>query len=574
MISTPLPARPQSLREALVLSGLLTDEMLAAAVAEQRATGKRLVEVLLSSGAGRPAVAEHALVQALGAWMGMEVLPLAAVEIAPEVLSRIPSEFALTRQVLPLSVADSCLTVAVADPLDLSAQDDLQMLTGLSVHPMLAAPSEMRRAIERFYMARMLQEAEAQEAGDGHAEEALDVADLQKMAQEELIIQLVNLTINQAIQDRASDIHVEPFERELSVRYRIDGILHDASFPPKRLHAAIVSRIKILSDMNIAERRLPQDGRMRLQSAGRQIDVRVSTIPTLYGESVVMRILDRSGAVLSLEQLGMRTDALSRFRRLIGSPHGIVLVTGPTGSGKTTTLYSGLHEIYSRERKIITIEDPVEYQLHGVNQMQVHPQIGLTFANGLRHIVRQDPDVIMVGEIRDPETAEIAIHAALTGHLVLSTLHTNDAAGAVSRLLDMGAEPYLVASSLIGSVAQRLVRQICPRCRTEVPKGHEMWSQAAVLSAELGRGPIYYGAGCAECKQFGYRGRSGIYEMLPVDDTVRQMIMKRASATEIRQHAVRHGMTTLLGDAHQKVLDGTTTVSELLRVCQREEFDA
>jgi type II secretion system protein E len=557
---------PVSLREALVGSGLLSEEALTSALSEQRATGKRLVEVLL----GRRAVAEHALVRALAGMMGLEVVALGALDVPAEVLARVPSEFALSRQVLPLS-ANGNLTVAVADPLDLATQDDLRMLTGLTVNAVLALPSELRRATERFYMARMLQDAEAQEGADAQAEETLDVADLQKMAQEELIIQLVNLLLNQAIQDRASDIHVEPFERELRVRYRIDGILHDASSPPKRLHPAIVSRLKILSDMNIAERRLPQDGRMRLQSAGRQIDVRVSTIPTLYGESVVMRILDRSSAFLTLEEVGMRSDALRRFRRLIHSPHGILLVTGPTGSGKTTTLYAALQEIYSPERKIITVEDPVEYQLQGVNQMQVHPQIGLTFANGLRHIVRQDPDVIMVGEIRDHETAEIAIHAALTGHLVLSTLHTNDAAGAVSRLLDMGAEPYLVASSLIGSVAQRLVRVICPRCRAEVPRDHEMYSQASVLNGDLARGPLYYGTGCEECKQFGYRGRVGIFEVLPVDDVVRQMVTQHRSATDIRQHAARAGMTTLLGDARAKVLDGSTTVSELLRVCQREE---
>ncbi len=546
-------------------SGLVADEALQAAVAEQQSTGKRLVEILLS----RRLVAEPALVRALSEMLGLEVVSLAQSDVKPEVLARIPSELALTRQVLPLAATEKCLTVAVADPLDLATQDDLQMLTGLAIRPVLAPPSEIRRATERFYLARMLQDSESQEARDGAGEEALDVADLQKMAQEELIIQLVNLILNQAIQDRASDIHVEPFERELRVRYRIDGILHDAQTPPKRLHPAIVSRIKILSDMNIAERRLPQDGRMRLQSAGRQIDVRVSTIPSLYGESVVMRILDRSSAMLTLEDLGMRSDALTRFRHLIGSPNGIILVTGPTGSGKTTSLYAALQEIYSPERKIITVEDPVEYQLNGVTQMQVHPQIGLTFANGLRHIVRQDPDVIMVGEIRDGETADIAIHAALTGHLVLSTLHTNDAAGAVGRLLDMGAEPFLVASSLVGSIAQRLVRVICPRCRVSVPAGHEMWAQAAILGPELATGPLYYGTGCEDCRQFGYRGRSAIFEFLPVDEAVQQLIMQRSSASEIRNYAVTQGMTTLLADAKRKVLDGTTTVSELLRVCQR-----
>lgn len=562
---------PPSLQSALVSSGLVTEEALHAALREQRQSGKRLVEVLLTPATGRPALPEPALIRALGNLFGLEVVPLRTVEVPADVLGLVPSEFAVARQVLPLSVDGECLQVAVSDPLDLASQDDLQMLTGMAIRPVLALPSEIRRATERFYLARMLQDAEARDADDLGADEALDVADLQKMAQEELIIQLVNLILNQAIQDRASDIHVEPFERELRVRYRVDGILHDASAPPKRLHPAIVSRIKILSDLNIAERRLPQDGRMRLQAAGRQIDVRVSTIPSLYGESVVMRILDRSSALLTLEELGMRSDALSRFRQLISSPHGILLVTGPTGSGKTTSLYAALNGIYSRERKIITIEDPVEYQLNGVVQMQVQPHIGLTFAGGLRHIVRQDPDVIMVGEIRDGETAEIAIHAALTGHLVLSTLHTNDAAGAVSRLLDMGAEPYLVASSLIGSIAQRLVRVICRACRTEVPRDHEMWQQAALLGPELARGPLYYGTGCEECKGYGYRGRSGIYELLPVDEAVQQMIVQRLPAGEIRQYAMRRGMTTLLGDARQKVLDGTTTVSELLRVCQREQ---
>jgi type II secretion system protein E len=561
---------PPSLREALVSSGLVSADALAAALAEQRSSGKRLVDVLIQ----RRSAPEPALLRALGSLLGMEVVSLGSRDVPGDVLARVPSEFALTRQVLPLAVHDSTLEVAVSDPLDLSTQDDLRMLTGLTVSPVLSLPSELRRATERFYMARMFEDAQAQDGEAQAVEEALDVADLQKMAQEELIIQLVNLTINQAIQDRASDIHVEPFERDLRVRYRIDGILHDASSPPKRLHAAIVSRIKILSDLNIAERRLPQDGRMRIQSAGRQIDIRVSTIPTLYGESVVMRILDRSATLLTLEDVGMRQDTLVRFRRLISQPHGIILVTGPTGSGKTTSLYAALSEIYSPERKVITIEDPVEYQLHGVNQMQVHPQIGLTFANGLRHIVRQDPDVIMVGEIRDGETAEIAIHAALTGHLVLSTLHTNDAAGAISRLLDMGAEPYLVASSLIGSVAQRLVRVICPSCRTTVPREHEMWSQAEVLDPELARGPLHYGAGCEDCKGFGYRGRLGIFEVLPIDDAIRHMILQRAAASDTRQHAIRSGMVTLMGDAKRKVLDGTTTVSELLRVCQREEVES
>jgi type II secretion system protein E len=384
------------------------------------------------------------------------------------------------------------------------------------------------------------------------------------------------MIIHQAVQERASDIHVEPFERQLKVRYRIDGVLREVSSPPKRLQAAIISRVKILAEMNIAERRLPQDGRIRLRVSGRQIDIRVSTIPTLYGESVVMRILDKSTALLGLEELGMPPAPLARFRKLITRPHGILLVTGPTGSGKTTSLYAALSEIYSEEKKIITVEDPVEYQLPGVNQIHVRPQIGLTFASGLRSIVRQDPDVIMVGEIRDSETAEIAIQAALTGHLVFSTLHTNDAAGAITRLLDMGAEPYLVASSLIGSVAQRLVRQICPQCK-EVAQ----YSDAALR--EVGIDPeglagdrrperhgLRRGAGCDACGRTGYRRRLGVFELLPIDDTVRQRIVDRTPATLIKQYGVSQGMQTLLMDGREKALAGITTLDEVLRVCQAD----
>jgi type II secretory ATPase GspE/PulE/Tfp pilus assembly ATPase PilB-like protein len=385
---------------------------------------------------------------------------------------------------------------------------------------------------------------------------------------------MVNIILNQAIQDRASDIHIEPFERELRVRYRIDGVLHEVNAPPKRYHAAIVSRIKILADMNIAERRLPQDGRMRIRQAGRQIDLRISTVPTLYGESAVMRILDKQTAMLGLPQLGMQGAMFEKFRRLIQEPYGIILVTGPTGSGKTTTLYAALNEIYSDEKKIITVEDPVEYQLNGVNQIQVHPQIDLTFANGLRSIVRQDPDIIMVGEIRDGETVDISINAALTGHLVLSTLHTNDAAGAVSRLLDMGAEPYLVASSLIGVIAQRLVRVNCPRCKRPIEEKPVEMQEIGITHEDIRENPLMAGAGCPECRGVGFRGRSGVYEMLTVDDQIRQMIVKRESSTVIKQYAMKtQAMRTLLMDGRARVLAGDTTIKEVLRVCQREGFE-
>ncbi|HSV72231.1 MAG TPA: ATPase, T2SS/T4P/T4SS family [Chthonomonadales bacterium] len=554
----------------LVQEGHITEAQLDQALAEQRRLqhAKRIGEVLLSM----RLVSENVLLGALSRQLDRDVVDLVQTPPDASALKLVPSEFALRHQLLPLRQADHTLTVAMADPLDIQSIDDLRLLTGLAVEPVIASPSDIRRALEQFYMEQMLQDVEDQEQAASQ-DDSLDVADLQKMAREELVVQMVNLILNQAVQERASDIHIEPFERELRVRYRIDGVLHEQSAPPKRFHPAIISRIKILADMNIAERRLPQDGRMRIRQSGRQIDLRVSTVPTLYGESGVLRILDKQTAMLGLTELGMYGTMFERFRRLIQEPHGIILVTGPTGSGKTTTLYAALCEIYSPEKKIITIEDPVEYQLAGINQIQVHPQIDLTFANGLRHIVRQDPDIIMVGEIRDTETVDIAIHAALTGHLVFSTLHTNDAAGAISRILDMGAEPYLVASSLIGSIAQRLVRLNCARCRAPAEASTLELSEIGIPSHAGGNG-LRAGAGCPECRGLGFRGRSGLYEMLTVDDTIRQMIVRREPSNQIKQHAVKgQGMVTLLQDGRRRVLDGDTTVKEVLRVCQREEFD-
>lgn len=555
----------------LVEQGALTPDQIEIGLAEQRrGNTKRLGEILV----GLRFLSEPNLLRALSQQLDCPVIDLTQEPPDPAALEIVPSEFAMRHQLVPLRRNDETLMIAMADPLDIHAMDDLRLLTGLDVAPMLASPADIRRVCEQFYMSRMIQDVqEAERTIDD--EESMDVADLQKMAKEELVIQMVNLIINQAIQDRASDIHIEPFEKELRVRYRIDGVLVEVSSPPKRFHAAIVSRVKILSDMNIAERRLPLDGRMRIRSAGRQIDLRVSTIPTMYGESVVMRILDKQTAMLGLTELGMERSMFTHFRRLIQEPHGIILVTGPTGSGKTTTLYASLNEIYSVEKKIITVEDPVEYQLNGVNQMQMQPHIGLTFANGLRSIVRQDPDVIMVGEIRDKETVDIAIQAALTGHLVFSTLHTNDAAGAVSRLLDMGAEPYLVASSLIGTVAQRLVRLNCPRCRQPYEEKPEALHEIGIDEATVKREPLVHGTGCPECRGVGFRGRSGIYEMLTVDEPIRRMIIARESASSIKHYAQKQqGMVTMLADGRDKVLSGQTTIQEVLRVCQREDFDA
>lgn len=567
-----LKLRRALLGSILVEEGLITPEQLEIGLAEQRRTesGKRIGEILI----GLRYLSEAGLLKALSRQLDCPIVDLNQEPPDPEALGIVPSEFAMRHNLLPLRRNDETLVVAMADPLDIHAIDDLRLLTGLDIAPMLAAQSDIRRLCEQHYMSRMLQDVKDAERAAVEEEDSLDVADLQKMAKEELVIQMVNLIINQAIQDRASDIHIEPFEKETRVRYRIDGVLHEVNAPPKRFHAAVVSRIKILADLNIAERRLPQDGRMRIRSAGRQIDLRVATVPTLYGEGVVMRILDKQTAMLGLTELGMSRDVFTKYRRLIQEPHGIILVTGPTGSGKTTTLYASLNEIYSVEKKIITVEDPVEYQLHGVNQIQVHPQIGLTFASGLRSIVRQDPDIIMVGEIRDHETVEIAIHAALTGHLVFSTLHTNDAAGAVSRLLDMGAEPYLVASSLIGVVAQRLVRINCPRCRQPYDEKPEALREIGIDPETVRRTPLMRGAGCAECRGVGFKGRGGIYEFLQIDENIRRMVVDRVPASHIKQYAQKHqGMVTMLQDGRDKVLQGETTIQEVLRVCQREDFD-
>lgn len=567
-----LKLRRTLLGRLLIEEGLITSEQLEVALAEQQRSenGKRLGDILI----GLRYLSEPNLLRVLAVQLDCPLVDLSQEPPDPAVVEIVPSEFALRHNLIPLQRDLETLRVAMADPLDIHAVDDLRLLTGLDVTPVLASPADIRRLCEQHYMSRMIQDVkEAERAVED--EDSLDVADLQKMAKEELVIQMVNLIINQAIQDRASDIHVEPFEKELRVRYRVDGVLHEVNSPPKRFHAAVVSRLKILADMNIAERRLPQDGRMRIRSSGRQIDLRVSTVPTVYGESVVMRILDKQTAMLALTELGMEGEMFGRFRRLIQEPHGIILVTGPTGSGKTTTLYAGLNEIYSTEKKIITIEEPVEYQIQGVSQIQVQPQIGLTFAGGLRHIVRQDPDVIMVGEIRDAETVEIAIHAALTGHLVFSTLHTNDAAGAISRLLDMGAEPYLVASSLIGAVAQRLVRVNCPRCKKTYEEKPEVLREIGIDAAGLKQGSLMKGAGCPECRGIGFRGRSGIYEMLTVDENVRRMIIERAPAAVIKQYAQKcQDMTSMLQDGRIKALRGHTTIQEVMRVCQREDFDA
>jgi len=555
-----------SLGSMLIEAGLASAEQLVHAREEHDTTGEDLAEALVRLGY----VSEETLYTFLARQVGMEFIQGLEARLDQEVLARIPGELAMRYRVLPLQQTDRTLTVAMADPLNLMAVDDLRLLTGLEIRPVVASPREIDEAIEHFYMERMFHDISAMKTDQILPEEEAQIADLEKLAREALVIKLVNLLIHQAVQERASDIHIEPHERQLKVRYRIDGILHDAASPPKSLHAAIVSRVKILAEMDIAERRLPQDGRVRVKVAERQVDLRVSTLPTLYGESVVIRLLDRSSGVMALHELGMRADTLEEFCRLITRPHGIILVTGPTGSGKTTTLYAALNRIYSSQKKIITIEDPVEYELVGANQINVRPQIGLSFARGLRHIVRQDPDIIMVGEIRDRETAEISVQSALTGHLVFSTLHTNDAPGALTRLLDMGIEPYLVASSIIGVLAQRLVRLVCRGCKRQATPEPEAFREVEFPNGER-PDKVWLGAGCERCRQTGYDGRTGIFELLPITEFVREQVLTKVSSTTIKQRAAQAGMRTLLVDGREKIREGLTTIEEVLRVCQRDE---
>ncbi|MBM4293726.1 MAG: type II secretion system protein GspE [Deltaproteobacteria bacterium] len=473
-------------------------------------------------------------------------------------------------RVLPLKREDGGVLMAMADPDNPDTRAALEVALGVRISPVPASEEEILELIETVYqpgsrMARLVGDLDAEEV-ETVTEEAAEIGHLRDMAKEAPIIQLVNLLVLRAIEIGASDIHLEPFENEFRVRYRKDGLLYEAESPPKGLQAAVLSRLKIMSRLDIAERRLPQDGRFRLKVKGRDIDFRVSTIPTLLGESMVIRILDREKVILDLHRLGFPPRQFEQFDQLIHKPHGMILVTGPTGSGKTTTLYAALERINSPDKKIITIEDPVEYRLAGVTQMQVKPGIGLTFARGLRHIVRQDPDVVLVGEIRDRETAEIAVHAALTGHLVFSTLHTNDAAGAVTRLLEMGIEDYLLASAVMGILAQRLVRLICLECKTPVTSSAPPQIKGGIPISFQGK--EFVGRGCPACAQTGYQGRSGIYELLPVEETVRQLILKQADAVAIRQAAIRQGMLTMAEDGWHKVAQGFTTTQEVLRVTQ------
>jgi len=558
--------RHRGLEDLLLEQGRIGADDLRKVKRVQQERGERLERLLLDLGF----ISEDDLQPLLARYLGVPAVSKKDFPGAPVPLGKVSLKYLRRVKAMPLGQTNGSLAVAMADPADLNAIQGLELATGLTIEPQLARERDILEGLEAAYGTGASAGADG-ELGEGViiGEDEEDVAHLRDLASEAPVIRLVNNLINRAVEQRASDIHVEPFENELKVRYRIDGVLHDVDTPPRRLQAAIVSRIKIMAKLNIAERRLPQDGRIKLRLMGKEIDLRVSTLPTLYGESVVLRILDRSSIVVTLEHLGFPEDTLAQFEDLIRRPYGMILVTGPTGSGKTTTLYGALDKINSPDKKIITIEDPVEYQLFGVNQIHVKPAIGLTFANGLRSIVRQDPDVIMVGEIRDAETAEIAIQAALTGHLVFSTLHTNDAAGAVSRLLEMGVEDYLLASSLLGVLAQRLVRRICKQCR-QVAQADNSALRELVGGNGGATVQVYEGKGCEECAHTGYHGRCGIYELLLVNETTRQLILKRSSADIIREAAVKQGMRTLREDGWRTVRAGTTTVAEVVRVTQEE----
>ena len=509
---------------------------------------------------------------ALANQFGMDMITLQGMEIENDVRDMVPADVAQRYKVMPVYRNGNTLTVAIGDPLDVDTLDGLRYVLKCNVEGVVAMPEEIEKAIANYYgRATGAIDAAMTEISDGTlalSEEAQQqlVGDSEVSESDAPIIKLVSLIIMEAFRSRASDIHLEPMPKKFRVRYRIDGVLHEVDSPPKRLQSAIISRIKIMANMSIAEKRIPQDGRIQINVMGKDLDLRVSSIPTNHGESIVMRILDKGSIALGLPQLGFFADDQQTFERLIGLSDGIILVTGPTGSGKTTTLYACLNTINKPDRKIITVEDPVEYQMSGINQVQVRADIGMTFAAALRAILRQAPNIIMIGEIRDLETAEIAVNASLTGHLVFSTLHTNDAPSAVTRLIDMGVKPFLVASSTRAIMAQRLVRKICDKCKEPYTPEEDEMRLLGPAAQQLQNAQLYHGKGCPDCKFTGYRGRIGIFEIFLIDDQVRNLIFEQVAATELRIKARELGMRTLREDGLRKVLAGQTTLSEVLRV--------
>jgi type II secretion system protein E len=548
-----------SIAEILLDKGLLTAQQNDEAQALQKAEGLRLDRALIQLGL----LSEQQLLEVMSEHLHLPMINLEDVQFEPELLRALPARVVYRKRLVPVKRFNGTLQVATSDAFDLYSFDEIKLMTGLNIQPVLAPKDQIEKVIKTHYGLGGDTLDEMVGADDEESSSSISEGseDLLEMAQEASVIKLVNEIIVEAVNERASDIHIEPFEHHMAIRYRIDGVLQEAPVPQQmhRFAAAIISRIKILANMNIAERRVPQDGRIKFHVGGRQIDVRVSVIPMLYGEGVVMRLLDKSNVLFTLQELGMDEVMFEQFKGLIDRPHGIILVTGPTGAGKTTTLYAALNAIVGPGIKVLTVEDPVEYHLAGINQIPVNHQVGMTFERGLRAILRHDPDVVMIGEIRDLETARAATQAALTGHLVLSTLHTNDSASAPMRLIDMGVEPFLVSSTLIGAMAQRLVRKVCPKCKEEytpekLPKD---------LAVEKGQ-KFYRGVGCQWCRNTGYRGRSGVYELMVMNDEIGGKVMERAPSPEVVAASRRAGTRLLREDGWLKVKSGVTTIDEVV----------
>ncbi len=562
------------LGEVLLEQGLISQEKLEECIGLHRSTGQSLAHVLVA----KKYVSEEDLVVTFSEQLGIPYLRLANYSVPKDVLKEVPESLARQHSILPVSVTGDVLTLAMADPLNIMALDDLRMLTSYDIETVVAMESEINDSIDRHYGTTQNTELfESLVDGQAQTQENLevveetqdiaDVASMQAEAQDAPIVKLVNLILANALETRASDLHIEPFEKSLRVRYRVDGVLEEAKSPPKSVQSALVSRLKIMSSLDIAEHRLPQDGRFRIRYRGREIDFRISILPCYYGEKVVMRVLDKGALTLDLDKLGFEEQPTQAFQDALKLPFGMILLTGPTGSGKTTTLYSALHKLNTPKHNIITVEDPIEYELFGINQVQVQSHIGLTFAAGLRSILRQDPDVIMVGEIRDEETADIAVKAALTGHLVLSTLHTNDAASVFTRLGDMGIEPFLVQSSVALAAAQRLVRKLCPDCKEPIRVLPDVLDRIQYVQDPNGPPPTFMrGRGCSRCKDTGYRGRLAVIEAMPNYPDIEELIMGRAPAAQIKRVAIQCGMKTLRQNALAKAARGETTIEEVLRV--------
>ena len=555
--------KTKSLGDVLVEEGLLSRDQLDKAEEEQQRVGKSLGRVLVDMGL----VKEADLVSALARQVGLEFVDLTETQIDAAAASLLPEQVSRRYRALPIGFDGTRLIVAMSDPANVFALDDIRTITGMEIKPVVATASDVEGAIRRYGQFEQSVEDIATEASSAATDEAQDLESMPAAVEEAPIVKLVNLLITQAVTDRASDIHIEPMEKDIRIRYRIDGVLHEVMRSPKNIQNGLISRLKVMADINIAERRIPQDGRVGLVVGGRAVDLRLATLPTVYGEKVVIRILDKTSVLLKLDDLGFSEFAYKRFEEAFRKPYGTVLVTGPTGSGKSTSLYATLNIINTLDKNIITVEDPVEYRLPGINQIQVNPKAGLTFATALRSILRADPDVVLIGEIRDAETAIIGVEAALTGHLVLSTLHTNDAASAITRLVEMGVEAYLVASSLDCSLAQRLARRLCSHCR-EAYRPTEVELQEAGFPEHLASRveELYRPAGCSRCGKTGYRGRLGLYEVMPITEEIERLTVERRSSDDIRRVAIEQGMVTLREDGLEKVAAGLTSMEEIFRV--------